>query len=159
MTFPRPAGYTETDFKKAKNGEAAMATSNEGRADTGGIVREYFDLIMAGKYRDGLRFFAPDCVTHNPYVAGSVEKLTEAMIAAAGDMAGQAPNAAFKVSHLLVDGNLVAAHTELLNDPSDPGRGGLRQVHLFRFAGDKIVEYWDVTQQILPSLPNAAGAF
>jgi len=136
-----------------------MATSNQGWADTGGIVRDYFDLIMAGKFRDGLKFFAPDCVTHNPYVAGSVEKLTDAMIAAAGDMAGQAPKASFKVSHVLVDGDLVAAHTELINDPSDPGQGGLRQVHLFRFLDDKIVEYWDVTQQILPSLPNAAGAF
>ena len=136
-----------------------MATSHENRADTGGIVREYFDLIMAGKYRDGLKFFARDCVTHNPYTAGSMETLTEAMIAAAGERSGQAPKASFRVSHLLADGDLVAAHTELLNDASDPGQGGLRQVHLFRFKGDKVIEYWDVTQQILPSLPNAAGAF
>jgi len=35
----------------------------------------------------------------------------------------------------------------------------LRQVHLFRFEGDKIVEYWDITQQVLLDMPNASGAF
>jgi predicted SnoaL-like aldol condensation-catalyzing enzyme len=28
-----------------------------------------------------------------------------------------------------------------------------------RFEDDKIVEYWDITQQVLPDMPNAAGAF
>ena len=42
---------------------------------------------------------------------------------------------------------------------SNPSNGGLRQVHLFRFSGDKIVEYWDITQQVPENAPNAAGAF
>jgi predicted SnoaL-like aldol condensation-catalyzing enzyme len=54
---------------------------------------------------------------------------------------------------------MVAAHTEMLVNKSKPGEGGLRQVHLFRFEGDKIAEYWDVTQMIFASMPNAAGAF
>jgi predicted SnoaL-like aldol condensation-catalyzing enzyme len=66
---------------------------------------------------------------------------------------------AFFVKNVLVDGDIVAAHTEFLNSKSKPSDGGLRQVHLFRFKGDKIVEYWDITQTILPSMPNAAGAF
>jgi len=41
----------------------------------------------------------------------------------------------------------------------NPNNGGLRQVHLFRFSDDKIVEYWDITQQVLENAPNAAGAF
>jgi len=46
------------------------------------IVLEYFKLVVAGKFKEGLRFFAPDCKTHNPYVAGSMDALTDAMIAA-----------------------------------------------------------------------------
>jgi predicted SnoaL-like aldol condensation-catalyzing enzyme len=61
--------------------------------------------------------------------------------------------------HVIVDGDFVAVHTQLLNSKSNPTEGGLRQVHLFRFEGNKIVEYWDITQQILPSMPNARGAF
>jgi predicted SnoaL-like aldol condensation-catalyzing enzyme len=60
---------------------------------------------------------------------------------------------------VLADGDFVAVHTELLSNKSKPSEGGLRQMHLFRFEGEKIVEYWDITQQIMPSMPNAGGAF
>jgi hypothetical protein len=30
---------------------------------------------------------------------------------------------------------------------------------MFRFIGNKIVEYWDITQNIPENAPNAAGAF
>lgn len=123
------------------------------------IVAEFFGLIQQGRFKDGVRLFAPDCVTHNPYVAGNMEVLTDAMVAANRQMAGEHSGAAFAVRHVLVDGDMVAVHTELLSSRSRPGDGGLRQVHLFRFDGESIVEYWDVTQQIVPSMPNAAGAF
>jgi predicted SnoaL-like aldol condensation-catalyzing enzyme len=120
---------------------------------------EYFKLIGSGKYKEGLRFFSPDCKTHNPYIPGSVETLTDAMIAASKDINEQSIEPAFTVRHVLEDGDMVAVHTELLNNKSNPGDGGLRQVHLFLFKGNKIIEYWDITQQILPDMPNAKGAF
>ncbi len=123
------------------------------------VVEEYFKLVSAGKFKDGLRFFAPDCKTHNPFVAGSMDVLIDAMIAANKDYSPKYPEAKFTLKYVLADGDLVAAYTELMASPSKPGEGGLRQMHLFRFDGDKIVEYWDVTQQIMPNMPNAAGAF
>ena len=123
------------------------------------IVTEYFKLVSSGKFKDGLRFFAPDCKTHNPYVSGSIDTLTDAMISASKDIGSQNSDPEFSVKHVIADGDLVAVHTELLNSKSDSGQGGLRQVHLFRFIGDKIVEYWDITQQVLPDMPNASGAF
>ncbi len=123
------------------------------------IVDEYFELLKAGKFKEGLKFFSPDCKTHNPYISGSVETLTDAMIQASKDMALKSADPILSVKHVLVDGDLVAAHTELLNSKSKPNEGGLRQVHLFRFKDDKIVEYWDISQQVLPTMPNAAGAF
>ena len=123
------------------------------------IINEYFRLIGAGMFKDGLRFFAPDCKTHNPYVAGGMDVLTEAMIAASKNMNTQGSQSEFLIKHLLAEADIVAVHTQLLNSKSNPGEGGLRQVHIFRFEGDKIVEYWDITQQILPSMPNAGGAF
>jgi predicted SnoaL-like aldol condensation-catalyzing enzyme len=123
------------------------------------IAVEYFKLIRAGKYKEGLRFFARDCKTHNPFISGSIESLTDAMIAASKDIGTQKTEPAFDVKHVLADGDLVAVHTELLNSKSKPSEGGLRQVHLFRFEGDKIAEYWDITQQVTPNMPNASGAF
>jgi len=106
-----------------------------------------------------MSFFAPDCKTHNPFVVGGMDALTDAMIAASKNITAQSSQPEFVIKHLLADGDLVAAHTQLLNSKSNPGEGGLRQIHLFRFGADKIVEYWDITQQILPSMPNARGAF
>jgi predicted SnoaL-like aldol condensation-catalyzing enzyme len=123
------------------------------------IVMEYFKLIVAGKFKEGLHFFAPDCKTHNPFVAGNVNVLTDAMIAANKEGSAKYPEAEFSVRHVLAEGDLVAAHTHLLSNKSKPSEGGLRQIHLFRFERDKIVEYWDVTQQVTPNMPNASGAF
>ena len=128
-------------------------------AERKNIVLEYFKLVVAGKFKEGLRFFAPDCKTHNPYVAGSMDALTDAMIAANKEGSAKYPEAEFAVKHILADGDLVAAHTQLLSNKSKPNEGGLRQIHLFRFEGDKIVEYWNGTQQLTPNMPNVSGAF
>ena len=123
------------------------------------VVLEYFKLVVAGKFKEGLRFFAPDCKTHNPYVAGNMKALTNAMIAANKEGTTKYPEAEFAVKHVLADEDLVVAHTQLLSNKSKPNEGGLRQIHLFRFKSNKIVEYWDVTQQVTPNMRNAGGAF
>ena len=88
------------------------------------IVLEYFELVSSGKFKDGLRFFTPDCKTHNPFVSGSMDTLTDAMISAGKDIGSQNPDPGFTVKHILADGDLVAVHTELLNSKSDPNQGG-----------------------------------
>ena len=123
------------------------------------IIAEYFKFVSSGKFKEGLQFFASDCKTHNPYVSGNMEALTDAMISASKDINIKNAQPQFAVKHILADDDFVAAHTELLNMKSKPGDGGLRQVHLFRFEGEKIVEYWDITQQVLSNMPNASGAF
>ena len=123
------------------------------------IVVEFLNLGLTGKFKEGSKFFSPDCKTHNPYIAGNIDTLTSAMDAANAQGTAQYPEAEFKVKHVLADGDLVAVHTELLSNKSKPNEGGLRQIHLFRFEDDKIVEYWDITQQIMPNMPNAGGAF
>ena len=123
------------------------------------IIEEYFKLVSAGKFKDGLRFFSPNCKTHNPFVVGNMNALIDAMIAANKEYGPKYPEAQFSLKYLLADGDLVAAYTQLVGSPSKPGEGGIRQMHLFRFEGDIIVEYWDVTQQILPNMPNAEQSF
>ena len=123
------------------------------------IVRDFFDLVLQGRQKEGLSYLAPDCRQHNPYVVGGMEALFESM-AAAQKEAPKHPDPSFEVKGIVAEGGMVAAHTELLSSKSNPGEGGLRQVHLFRFGpDDKIVEYWDVTQMVRPDMPNPANAF
>ncbi len=121
------------------------------------IVTAYLNLVALGEFEEGLRYFSEDCVTHNPYVKGTMRNIADAQISASKGMSMQ--NAEFAVKNLLSNRDTVAAHTELLFNKASPEEGGLRQVHIFRFKGNKIVEYWDVTQMINKDMPNAAGAF
>jgi predicted SnoaL-like aldol condensation-catalyzing enzyme len=121
------------------------------------VVSEYFKLVAVGKFKEGLRFFASDCKTHNPFIKGNMENIVDAQISASKGMPAQ--DAEFSVKNLLCSGDIAVAHTELLFNKSKPSEGGLRQVHIFRFKADKVVEYWDITQMITKDMPNAAGAF
>jgi len=123
---------------------------------------KFLSLIAAGKPKDGLVFFIPDCITHNPYTAGDMDALTDAMIAvqkqgSAGIVKGSSADFKLSIRQVLAEGDFVAVHTTLSG--SNPAAGGLRQMHLFRFKGDKIVEYWDITQFIPEAALNAAAAF
>ncbi len=123
------------------------------------IALEFLKLAGQGRFKDGLHYFSPNCITHNPYIPGNIDALTDAMVATNKQGKSEYPTAEFNVKRTLADGDFVAVHTELLNNKTKPREGGLRQMHLFRFEGDKIVEYWDITQQVTPNMPNAAGAF
>lgn len=132
---------------------------NKARKD---IAVEFLSLIGQGRPKDGLLFFDSDCKTHNPYVVGGLNELIDAMIAvqkqgSEGIIKGSKADFKLIIRQVLADGDIVAVHTQVAG--SRPSDGGLRQVHLFRFIGDKIVEYWDVTQLVPENAPNAADAF
>ena len=70
------------------------------------------------------------------------------------------PDPYFAIKKVISDGDVVEEHTELLSSKSNPSEVGPRQIHLFKFnRGNKIVKYWDVTQQVSKDMPNAANAF
>ena len=126
------------------------------------ISVEVLSLIGAGKPKESLRFFNPECKTHNPYILRGMNELTDAMIAvqkqaSEGILKGSKADFKLVIKQVLAEGDIVVVYTQLAS--SKPSEGGLRQVHLFRFSSDKIVEYWDITQNIPENMPNAAGAF
>jgi predicted SnoaL-like aldol condensation-catalyzing enzyme len=124
------------------------------------VVAEFFRHVSQGRPKESLNLFAMDCKQHNPYVAGDIVDLMESMSSAYEKGASEHKDADFSVRYILAEGDLVAAYTQFLEAKGRPAQGGLRQVHLFRFDADgKIAEYWDITQQILTSQPNAGEAF
>ena len=123
------------------------------------IVSDFFTLVMQGRQKEGIHYFSADCVQHNPYIRGGMNELFDSMAAAQKD-APKYPDPSFEVKTIIADGDMVAAHTVLLGSKSNPGRGGLRQVHLFRFGNDdRVIEYWDITQMVQHDMPNADRAF
>jgi len=52
----------------------------------------------------------------------------------------------FKVKQVIAERDMVVIHTTLQSRSNKTM--GFRQVHMFRFKGDKVIEYWDVTQDV-----------
>ncbi len=89
---------------------------------------------------------------HNPYFAAGFPALKQGMLA----NHAQFPHKQFTLKHVLGDGDLVAVHSHII---PDPGHAGVAAVHLFRFAGGRIVELWDCGQPVPADSPNAGGMF
>jgi predicted SnoaL-like aldol condensation-catalyzing enzyme len=143
--------------KKLKANKTKHPTGDKSKVQRR-IVKDFFGAL--GTPSDSLRFFAPGAKQHNPFVKGGMDALMESVASVQRSTTPQFDDMDFAIKHILVDGNIVAVHTELLNSKSRPVEGGLRQVHLFRFGPkNKIVEYWDITQEVKKDLPNPANAF
>jgi predicted SnoaL-like aldol condensation-catalyzing enzyme len=98
------------------------------------IAIKFLSSVGSGKPKDGLRFFDPECKTHNPYTGGGMNELTDAMIAvqkkdAAGILEGSTADFKLVIRQVLADGDMVAVHTQISG--SKPSDGGLRQVHIY----------------------------
>ena len=116
----------------------------------------FFSLLSPEKLKEARELFAPDCRHHNPYEAPGMDALLEA-IRQAQQRADMPKDGVFAIEHVLADGDFVAVHTTLRSRSNESF--GMRQVHLFRFAGNKIAEYWDVTQMAPTGVPNASNMF
>lgn len=98
------------------------------------------------------KFVGPGFKHHNPYFEGSAETLMAAMEENARDN----PNKTLDVKHSIAEGDLVAVHSHVRLKPED--RGGA-VVHLFRFEEARIVELWDLGQEVPAESPNQYGMF
>ena len=98
------------------------------------------------------RYTHPNFIHHNQHSKGDRESLREAM----REAHDQFPDTKIDVRHVYQDGETVIVHSlvELL-----PGGPSLAVVHIARFEGDKIAEFWDLGQEIVANSPNQRGPF
>lgn len=89
---------------------------------------------------------------HNPYFHGTADALMTGM----EENARQNPQKRLDVLHAVEEGDLVAVHSRVQHSPDDRGAA---LVHLFRFEGDRIVELWDIGQQVPAETVNTNGMF
>ena len=114
----------------------------------------FLELAGFGKTDDAYaRFIAPAFIHHNQYFRGDRESLKRAM----AEAHEKSPNQRIEVRQVFEDGDFVITHSLVVRtNPSDPN---IAVVHIFRFAGDKVVELWDVGQLVGKESPNENGPF
>jgi predicted SnoaL-like aldol condensation-catalyzing enzyme len=129
------------------DGDGRMSTKQEKKERE--IALSFFRLIAPPEGpMAALRIFDPKCRHHNPYCAPGMKALFREMAKVQQDMEANKmpPDPVFKIKHVMVDGKMVVIHTTLQS--KSKRTRGFRQIHMFRFKGDKVVEYWDVTQMV-----------
>ncbi len=105
-----------------------------------GIVSEAYSKYVHSDFRH-----------HNAYFKGDRETLLKGM----EENAKQFPNKKYETLRALEDGNLVTVHGKVTLDSDKI----FSVIHIFRFEGDKIVEEWEASQQLLKDSPNENGIF
>ena len=111
------------------------------RAAASGNVREAYQ-----------QHIAPGFKHHNPFFRGDADSLMKAM----EEAAAKNPKKVLNVQRALEDGDFVAVHSRVRQNPGDVGAA---VVHIFRFQGDRIIELWDMGQPVPENSPNENGMF
>ena len=113
----------------------------------------FLKMASTGKVREAYaKFVGPEFRHHNPYYEGSADSLMQSM----EENARQNPNKSLEVKHVIAEGDYVAVHSHVRQNPDELG-GAV--VHLFRFEEDRIVELWDVGQPMPEDAQNQYGMF
>lgn len=110
-------------------------------------------LASSGKVREAYSTFVGHGFKHhNPYFEGSAEALERGM----QENAQQNPDKSFEVKHAIAEGDFVAVHGHVHHKSGDRGAA---VIHIFRFENGRIVELWDVGQEVPENSPNQYGMF
>lgn len=116
------------------------------------IAISFLQNAATGKLDEAYSHVALNFRHHNPYFAGDAKSLKAGMAQAAEMF----PNTTLEVQHVFEDGDLIAVHSRVQHAANTLP---IAAVHIFRFAGDKIAELWDVGMEVPADSPNENGAF
>ena len=120
------------------------------RAD---IATSFLRMCARGEVRDAYdRYVSQDFVHHNAWFAGDRESLLRAM----EESAAKEPNKSFEVRQVIDGGDKVAVLSHLKRADANLEYA---VVHIARIVDGKIVELWDLGQEIPKDSPNELGMF
>ena len=117
------------------------------------IVLDFYDAVVNRKdFGVASAHLGDDYRQHNPLVADGPEGL-RAFIAFLRE---EFPESRSEVMRVIAEGSLVALHIHSVRIPKGHGRA---IVDIFRVEDGKIVEHWDVIQDIPTESANPNGMF
>ncbi|HEY3378679.1 MAG TPA: nuclear transport factor 2 family protein [Armatimonadota bacterium] len=114
-----------------------------------GIVRDFYNLAVNGQQPEAAvaQYLGPTYRQHNPSAADGPEPL----IAFMRDLITRYPMVHIDCKRQVAEGDLVVIHSQLIREPGDRGTA---VVDIFRLEHGKLVEHWDVMQEVPASSAN-----
>lgn len=117
------------------------------------ICKNFLILCSKGNSREAFQKYAGENFKHhNAYFKGDAESLMIAM----EENAKANPEIIFKTHLIVEEENLVVTYSKFQHNADDIGYA---VVHIFRFENNRIVELWDLGQQIPSDMVNENGMF
>lgn len=98
------------------------------------------------------KYIHPEFRHHNAYCQGDRKSLLSAML----ESHALFPDMTLEIQRTMQDGDLVAVHSRIRQGENKPV---MAVAHIFRFEGSRIIEFWDIAQEIPQDSPNEYGAF
>jgi predicted SnoaL-like aldol condensation-catalyzing enzyme len=137
-------------FLPAGNGLAADAAQIE--ANKKAVVAFYEAAINQKDFEAASAYLGPRYVQHNPGAADGPEGLKAFL----SFLREKAPNNHSDIKSVFADGDYVILH---VHNVREPGTRGAAIVDIFKLENGKIVEHWDVRQDIPENTANPNGMF
>jgi predicted SnoaL-like aldol condensation-catalyzing enzyme len=104
------------------------------------------DFTVASAYLD------PAFKHHNPARSGGIEGFKAFL----SSLREKHPNAHFEIKRVFADGDYVITHVHAM---LDPGAKGTAVVDIYKLGNGRILEHWDVRQDIPDNAANLDGLF
>jgi predicted SnoaL-like aldol condensation-catalyzing enzyme len=109
-------------------------------------VLEFYEAGLNKKdFEAAAKYFGPKYIQHNPGAPDGMIFLKEKF-----------PQSHSEIKKVFADGDHVILHVHAVREPGTRGRA---IVDIFRLENGKIVEHWDVAQDIPDKMPHNNGMF
>jgi predicted SnoaL-like aldol condensation-catalyzing enzyme len=128
----------------------ALAADLEANKKT---VLEFYEAGLNKKDFDAAsKYFGPKYIQHNPGAPDGIEGFKTFV----NFLKNKFPNSHSEIKKVFADGDYVILHVQAVREPGTLGRA---IVDIFRLEDGKIVEHWDVAQDIPEKMPHNNGMF
>jgi len=132
---------------------AAQAADAKQMEENKKAVLEFYDLAINQKnFEAAAKFIGPRYVQHNPNAADGPEGLKAFL----GFLREKFPDYHSEIKRAFADGDYVILHVH--NVPTPNARGNAI-VDIFKLENGKVIEHWDVRQEIPEKAANANTMF
>jgi predicted SnoaL-like aldol condensation-catalyzing enzyme len=116
------------------------------------VVAFYEAGLNKKDFEAAAKYFGPKYIQHNPGARDGIDGFKGFV----GFLKEKFPNSHSEIKKVFADGDFVILHVHAVREPGTRGRA---IVDIFRLENGKIVEHWDVAQDIPDKMPHDNGMF
>jgi predicted SnoaL-like aldol condensation-catalyzing enzyme len=116
------------------------------------VVEFYEQAINKKDFDAASKYLGPRYIQHNPVAPDGAEGLKGFI----GFLKSKFPESKSEIKRVFAEGDYVILHVHAVREPGTRGRA---IIDIFRLENGKIVEHWDVAQDIPEKAANANGMF